>query len=50
MAPGVMSAAETVDAIARAKVAIKSRLVVLENLSVIMFLSSLAGSLTYNRV
>jgi hypothetical protein len=32
------SAALTVDAMARAKVAIKSRLVVFENLSVIMFL------------
>jgi hypothetical protein len=33
-----MSAAETVDAIARANVAIKSRLVVLENFSDIMVL------------
>ena len=36
---GFVSTALTVEAIARAKVAIKSRLVVLENLSVIMFLN-----------
>ena len=47
IAPGVMSAAETVDAIARAKVAIKSRLVVRENFSEIMLFSLFADYYSY---